>query len=124
MVKYQNPQIVTLVTSVGTSQKFLQVGHFDFEIDGKKGTLQAYRSAERNDHELFIPFRDLTSGKESYESARYNELGFSKNDEYELDFNFAYNPYCAYSDDYVCPFPPKENWLDIEIKAGEKKYHS
>jgi uncharacterized protein (DUF1684 family) len=121
--KYAKPEIVTLVTSTGTKQEFLRVGHFDFEIDGMKASLQAYRSVEKEDHGLFIPFKDETSGKESYGSARYIELGLSKNDQYFLDFNFAYNPYCAYSNDYVCPFAPKENWLDIEIRAGEKKYH-
>ena len=122
--RYPNPEIVTMVTSKGTQQRFYRVGYFAFEIDGKKARLQAYRSAERTDEHLFIPFRDKTSGKESYGAARYIDLDLTQDDNYLLDFNAAYNPYCAYSDDYVCPLPPRENSLDVEIRAGEKKYHS
>ena len=122
--RYPNPEIVTMVTSKGTQQRFYRVGYFEFEIDGKKARLQAYRSAERADEHLFIPFRDKTSGKESYGAARYIDLDLTQDDNYVLDFNTAYNPYCAYSDDYVCPLPPRENSLDVEIRAGEKKYHS
>ncbi len=120
---YDRPRIILMTTSKGTNQKFYEFGYFDFEIGGHKAKLQAYKSAEREDKELFVPFRDKTSGNESYPAARYLDLRMSDNDQYMLDFNFAYNPYCAYSDDYVCPLPPKENWLDIEIRAGEKKYN-
>ena len=71
---------------------------------------------------LFVPFRDATSGKESYGAARYLDLEDEPSGEYVLDFNLAYNPYCAYSDDYVCPFPPKENWLTAPVRAGEKAF--
>jgi uncharacterized protein (DUF1684 family) len=121
--RYSRPETVTLVTSTGTQQKFHRVGYFEFEIDGRKLRLQAYRSAERVDNELFIAFKDGTSGKESYGAARYLDLEITQDDSYEIDFNYAYNPYCAYSADYVCPLPPRENWLDIEIRAGEKNYH-
>ncbi len=120
---HQKPEIVTMITSKGTQQKFFKHGYFEFELERKKVNLQAYRSAEREDESLFIPFRDRTSGRESYGAARYLDLEMRSDDDYELDFNLAYNPYCAYSDDYVCPFPPKENWLDVEIRAGEMKYH-
>ena len=72
---------------------------------------------------LFLPFRDRTSGKESYPAARYLDIREEKGLEYTLDFNLAYNPYCAYSDDYVCPLSPPENSLRIEIRAGEKRLH-
>ena len=122
--RYPNPEIVTMVTSKGTKQRFHCVGYFEFEMDGKKVRLQAYRSAERADEHLFMPFRDKTSGKDSYGAARYIDLDISSDDNYVLDFDMAYNPYCAYSDDYVRPLPPRENSLDVEIRAGEKKYHS
>jgi len=112
-----------MVTSKGTKQRFHRVGYFEFEIDGKNARLQAYRSAQREDNELFVPFRDGTSDKESYGASRYLDLDLTKDDNYVIDFNYAYNPYCAYSEDYVCPLPPRENWLDIEIRAGEKNYH-
>ncbi len=120
---YLDPQIVTLTTNKGTQQKFHRVGWFDFEINRKKVRLQAYRSVETEDERLFVPFRDRTSGRETYGSGRYMDLEPSESDSYMLDFNAAYNPFCAYSDSYVCPFPPKENSLDVEIRAGEKKYH-
>lgn len=85
--------------------------------------LQAYASAERKDQSLFIPFRDPTSGKVGCVASRYLDLGVAPDDNYVLDFNYAYSPYCAYNDDYVCPLPPTENWLKVEIRTGEKKYH-
>ncbi len=118
---------VVMTTSKGQQREFLRYGRFEFEIDGTKQTLQAYRSVPSYDnrHEeesLFVPFRDATSGKETYGAARYIDLEFSPSGEYILDFNLAYNPYCAYSEDYVCPFPPPENWLKVPILAGEKAY--
>ena len=120
--RYENPKIVLMATSKGTEQRFYKVGYFEFELDGQRVQLPAYTSVERDDKDLFIPFRDGTSGKESYGAARYLDLPVSPTDEYNLDFNYAYNPYCAYNADYVCPFPPKENWLSVEIRAGERKY--
>lgn len=79
---------------------------------------------EYADH-LFIPFTDLTTGEESYENGRYMEMTIAdlEKESYLLDFNKAYNPYCAYiSDVYNCPLPPKENALPVAIKAGEMKF--
>src|SRR5207245_6278020 len=102
----------------------LKVGYFEFTIDGQTRRLQAYKSVpmagEREDESLFVPFRDSTGGKESYPAGRYLDLPVTKNDEYVLDFNLAYNPYCAYNDAYICPLPPRENWLDTRIEAGEE----
>jgi uncharacterized protein (DUF1684 family) len=116
-------QSVIMVTSTGTRQLFNKVGYFDVKITGASVRLQAYQSAERVDPTLFLPFRDATSGKESYGASRYIDMEVEHDDEYALDFNYAYNPYCAYSDAYVCPLPPRENWLAAEILAGEKRYH-
>ena len=121
--RYPKPEKIMMTTSKGTRQQFYRVGYFEFEIQGKKVKLQAYKSAEREDAELFIPFKDGTSSKESYGAARYLALEDIPDDKYTIDFNYAYNPYCAYSDDYICPLPPRENWLEIEIRAGEAKYH-
>ena len=74
------------------------------------------------DRSLFVPFRDATSGKETYGAARYLDIEERQADDYVIDSNLAYNPYCAYSDDYVCPFPPQENWLTVPIRAGEKAF--
>src|SRR6267143_486678 len=121
--KYDSPERVSMTTSKGTRQQFHRLGFFEFDIEGTKVKLQAYRSAERESNELFIPFRDGTSGKESYAAARYLDIEETADDKYVIDFNYAYNPYCAYSDDYACPLPPKENWLVMRILAGEMTYH-
>ncbi|MDE1852390.1 MAG: DUF1684 domain-containing protein [Thaumarchaeota archaeon] len=121
--RYANPEGVMMTTSKGTRQLFNRVGYFDMAFEGIQVRIHAYQSAERADASLFIPFRDATSGKESYGAARYLDLEVEHDDEYALDFNYAYNPYCAYSDDYVCPLPPQENWVKVPVRAGEKKYH-
>ena len=121
--RYSNPEAVMVATSKGTRQLFNRAGYFDLVIEGEPLRIHAYQSAERDDPNLFIPFRDATSGKESYGAARYLDLPVEHNDQYAVDFNYAYNPYCAYSEDYVCPLPPQENWLQVPIRAGEKKYH-
>jgi uncharacterized protein len=121
--RYESPESLIMTTSKGTRQLFVKVGWFELEIGGTRVKLTAYRSAEREDPGLFIPFRDGTSGKESYGAARYLDLAAQHDDQYAVDFNYAYNPYCAYSDEYVCPLPPNENWLSVPIRAGEKKYH-
>ena len=111
-----------MVTSKGTRQLFNKVGYFDLVVNGKSVQLQAYQSAERQDPNLFVPFRDGTSGAETYPAARYLDLKVEHDDEYAVDFNYAYNPYCAYSEAYICPLPPPENRLSVPIRAGEKKY--
>ncbi len=121
--RIEKPESVIMPTSKGTRQLFNRVGYFDLTIGGNPMRLYAYQSAERDDPSLFIPFRDTTSGKESYGAARYLDLEVEHDDNYAVDFNMAYNPYCADSDDYVCPMPPTENWLKVPIRAGEKKYH-
>jgi uncharacterized protein (DUF1684 family) len=122
LLRHLNTDSVIMTTSKGTRQLFNRVGHFELDIGGQKVQLQAYQSAERDDLSLFIPFKDGTSGNETYGAARYLDLKVEHNDEYAVDFNYAYNPYCAYSEDYVCPLPPPENWLKVLIRAGEKKY--
>jgi len=121
--RHDHPELVTMTTSKGTRNRYHRIGYFELEITGRKVRLQAYKSAEREDNDVFVPFKDTTSGKESYGSARYLDLEESRDDNYVIDFNYSYNPYCAYSEDYVCPFPPRENWLEIAVRAGEKKYH-
>ena len=69
---------------------------------------------------MFIPFRDATSGKETYGAGRYIDM--AESEQYVIDFNTAYNPFCVYNENYSCPIPPKENWLAVEIKAGEKNF--
>ncbi len=118
-----SPEGAAMRTSKGTRQLFNTVGYFDLSMGGKDFRVSAYQSAERLEPGLFIPFRDVTSGKESYASARYLDMEVEHDDEYAVDFNYAYNPYCAYSEDYVCPLPPQENGLKVPIRAGDLKHH-
>lgn len=126
---YPSPERLRMATSKGVEREFIRYGHFDFVIDGKPQRLHAYKSTPEHGHShgledasLFVPFRDATSGKESYGAARYLDLEVNPSGVYELDFNLAYNPYCAYSDNYICPFPPPENWLTVAIRAGERNF--
>jgi uncharacterized protein (DUF1684 family) len=116
-------------TSSGDMKTYMVFGQFIFRINGKKQKLNVYRSLAlmRNplykDY-LFIPFKDLTNGEETYGGGRYIDLRMKEleGDEIWLDFNRAYNPYCAFSAGYSCPIPPIENHLKVAIRAGEKNY--
>lgn len=109
----------------GEEQQFLRWGEFRFKITDQEQVLQAYTSTS-DDKRLFIPFKDATSGKETYGAGRYLDLEFEKHRTAEgkwiLDFNKAYNPWCAYSENFTCPFVPPENWLIVSIRVGEKNY--
>ena len=116
-------------TSAGTEQHFFKYGTLKFSILGKACLLFVYQSedlmkTEKYKDYLFVPFTDRTTGKESYPSGRYLEFYISdiKDGKLKLDFNGAYNPYCAYANGYHCPIPPKENNLPVAIKAGEMNF--
>lgn len=113
----------------GSSNEYKRYALLHFSLGGKPQVLTAYQSvalfqtaAYRN--HLFIPFMDETNGISSYEGGRYLDLSSDqiKNNLLSIDFNKAYNPYCAYSNGYRCPQPPKENILNLAIEAGEMKY--
>ena len=96
------------------------LGDLRFELGGQQLRLRLYHAGEGVGTSVFVPFRDATSGEESYGAGRYLTLELNERDVYELDFNRAFNPYCAYTDDYECSFPPAENDLPVAIRAGEK----
>ena len=105
-------------TSSGEKKILKRIGKLGFSIEGQPVQLTLYQAASGS---YFLPFRDATSGKETYGAGRYLEVeGDGKID---LNFNYAYNPYCAYGSGYSCPLPPMENWLKVPIVAGEKKLH-
>jgi uncharacterized protein (DUF1684 family) len=115
-------------TSTAREPEYVKYGELAFVIGGKSFKLNVYRNVELSKKEaykdyLFLPFSDVTSGNESYIGGRYIDLKIPKNDSIVIDFNTAYNPYCAYSPKYSCPKVPLENDLDIAIKAGVKKFH-
>lgn len=116
---------MTFETTGPRKQRYQKVGILHFEIDSTKVHLSAYRNLDlmRNAayrDRLFVPFTDATSGVTTYGGGRYVELEVPEGERAVLDFNRAYNPYCVYSDRYSCPIPPRENHLDVEIRAGAR----
>ena len=119
----------TMTTSAKTLKHYFKYGRLGFTIDGTQNHLFVYQSSDLMQTEqyrnyLFVPFTDATTGDESYGSGRYIEFYIAdiQNNILHLDFNKAYNPYCAYSPNYKCPIPPKENFLPVAIKAGEMNF--
>ena len=114
---------VVMKTSADTEKKYVKYAQLHFNIKNNHCHLLVYQSLTMREMDeyknyLFIPFKDLTSGKETYGGGRYIDITIPEGDEIMLNFNTAYNPYCAYADGYFCPIPPAENTLNIEIKAG------
>jgi uncharacterized protein len=120
-----NPDTTVILSTRGNRRRAVRVGWFDFKVKGKSCRLEANRLLEpgvgENDVSLF--FTDATTGKESYSVGRYLEPAPGPDGRYVLDFNLCYNPACAYSEDYNCPIPPKENHLKVAIRAGEMNPH-
>jgi uncharacterized protein (DUF1684 family) len=112
---------VQMQTSTGEVQEYSILGTFNFEVDGQLASLTVYGS---DDGDAFVPFVDSTSGGETYPAGRYLDLEWLGGDRYHVDFNLAYNPWCAYSPQYSCPFPPPQNRLQVAIRAGEKDFPS
>jgi len=125
--KIKKGKVMGFATSTSRIAKYREYGRLTFRVDGKKCRLTIYEpetiDPEDPDY-LFLLFKDLTNGHASYGSGRY--LNLSKKDiveeELELDFNYCYNPYCAYSSKYSCPVPPDCNHLKVKIEAGVKAY--
>jgi uncharacterized protein (DUF1684 family) len=114
------PVYVELPTNKGREKKYVKYGRFRFKWERKEYVLQVYRPLGGG--ELFLPFKDRTSGKETYYEGRYLYVEPIPGGTVLIDFNRAYNPFCQYNEKYTCPFAPKENWLDISIQTGEKRY--
>jgi uncharacterized protein (DUF1684 family) len=116
----ENRPVFEMPTSTGTLRKYQQVGAIEFVLQGQPMTLGAFVEDGQALTQLFVPFADLTTGKETYPAGRYLDLHPTASGLYTLDFNKAYNPYCAYNSKYECPFPPPSNRLKVPIHAGEK----
>lgn len=111
-------QDLNIQRSAGDVVLYTRLGHFAFTLPGGDVKLALYES----DGHAFLPFRDKTSGKDTYGAGRYLEPMELGGGRFLLDFNLAYNPFCAYNEEYSCPFPPPENWLQVPVEAGEKAY--
>lgn len=112
---------VEMETSIGDRQEYTKFGRFQFDVDGESAELTIYTSADGG---AFVPFVDATSGKETYGAGRYLEIEHQGGNKFQVDFNLAYNPWCAYSSFFSCPIPPQENRLTVPILAGEKNFSS
>jgi len=115
---------LTLATNDNKEKNYEKYGYLEFQMDSTQFKLLALRPTEGRSNSLFVPFTDETSAFETYGAGRYLEVDYTEGDEkIWVDFNKAYNPYCAYVDAYSCPLPPQENHIPVKIMAGEKTYH-
>ncbi len=122
----EDEPLIEMQTSTGDMRLYRRWGRFSFTVDGQPAELTIYSDPHHGD--FFLPFRDATNGAETYGAGRYldnhrpglRQVGEQR---FEVDFNYAYNPYCAYSPLYSCPLPPRENWVKVPIRAGEKDFH-
>ncbi|HEU4496844.1 MAG TPA: DUF1684 domain-containing protein [Flavobacterium sp.] len=116
-----------MATTTGRKPVYVKYGEAHFTIDGKSFKASLYQSQDlkkidKYKDNLFLPFTDLTSGTETYGGGRYIDLKIPQGDTLIIDFNKAYNPYCAYNHKYSCPIPPSENDLAVAVRAGVKKF--
>jgi len=116
--EFPDNQQVEMQTTTGDIQVYQRYGRFSFTVDGQSAELTIYQS----DSGWFLPFVDSLSGKETYPAGRYLEPEPLGGDRFRVDFNLAYNPYCAYNDIWSCPLTPFENRLIVPIRAGEKLF--
>ncbi len=121
----EDEPLIEMSTNTGDRRPYRRYGQFSFTVEGQEAVLTIY--SDPHGQEFFLPFKDATNGSESYGAGRYLDnhrpgMGEVGNGRFGIDFNNAYNPYCAYSSAYSCPLPPRENWLDVPIRAGEKNF--
>jgi len=115
------PPVLELPTSTGLRRRMIQVGTLKFTLKGRPLTLSAFVDASTKDvRRLFVPFGDLTNGSETYPGGRYLDLDRTATGIYDLDFNRAYHPFCVFNAAYDCPYPPRENRLQLPVRAGER----
>lgn len=124
---FAQPDVVQMATSTGDIRAQLRYAEVRFRIGDQDLHLVGFTDPNvSHTHELFVPFHDATSGHETYGAGRYLEIELEHHADNThtatIDFNLAYNPYCAYSPYYSCPIPPAENTLPIAITAGERIY--
>jgi len=122
---YDEQKTITLATSTGKTREYYYYAQLLFLVKGKEFQLTMFTNSFDKDAYAFIPFSDESNGVETYPAGRYIDMKLPSREDKTviIDFNKAYNPYCAYSKFYDCPIPPAENHISITVEAGEKKYH-
>lgn len=118
--EFETQEKVQIQTSTGDIQEYNRLGKIHFEVKGQSVELTVLHY----EYGLFLPFVDSLAGKETYGAGRYLEPEELAGGVLEVDFNLAYNPYCAYNDLYSCPLTPWENRLKVPIRAGEKSFNA
>lgn len=127
-IKAKNEKAFKMKTTGTRTPEYKKYGELHFTLNGKKLKLNVYQNIELvkkpgyADY-LFLPFSDLSSGKQTYIGGRYIDMRIPNGKTMIVDFNKAYNPYCAYNHEYSCPLVPLENDLNVAILAGVKKFH-
>lgn len=116
--EFEDQGEVQIQTNTGEVQTYLRYGQVEFKVDGEPASLTLYE----NENGLFLPFVDALAGDETYGAGRYLDPHELPGGKVLLDFNMAYNPYCAYNENWSCPLTPPENRLDVPIRAGEKVF--
>lgn len=127
-VRTKKEKVFKMKTSTDRLPEYVKYGEFQFILDGIACKLNVYKNIDLSqkpgyEDYLFLPFSDLSSGKETYIGGRYIDLRVQKGNTWKIDFNKAYNPYCAYNHRYSCPIVPLENDLSVSVLAGVKKFH-
>ncbi|WP_439481835.1 DUF1684 domain-containing protein [Cyclobacterium plantarum] len=123
MVPVANKRILEIPMTDGSIERYIRHSFAEFELAEKPVKLLLLQAEDETDlRNFFLAFADETSGEETYGGGRYLNLRQDGQSSITIDFNLAFNPYCAYNPDFACPIPPRENILEIPIKAGEKNY--
>ncbi len=118
VAEFDEQDELQIQTNTGEVQTYRRFGRFQFEVEGQTAELTILE----NDNGFFLPFRDSQAGQETYGAGRYLEPTPIPGGKFEIDFNLAYNPYCAYNERWSCPLTPPENRLAVPIRAGEKVF--
>lgn len=123
LLPIENKKVREVPLTDGSKEKYIEHSFAEFELGGKTNRLLLLQSIKETDmRNFFLAFADETSGSATYGGGRYLNVRQDGKKSITLDFNLAFNPYCAYNPNYACPLPPKENLLTISIEAGEKNY--
>ncbi|MEP1258801.1 DUF1684 domain-containing protein [Algoriphagus sp.] len=123
MVQIEGRKVREVPLTDGTKEKYIEHSWAEFELNGKPEKLLLLQAINEPDkRNFFLAFADSTSAVETYGGGRYINARQDGKNSITIDFNMAYNPYCAYNPDYGCPLPPRENLLEIAIPVGEKDY--
>lgn len=118
--RFDHPHEIIMEASKGDERKYIRLGYFEFQVQGKTFQLTAFKSPDSE--YILVPFKDATTGIDTYGGGRYLNIDPVGSDLYKLDFNMAYNPFCAYNPKYSCILVPSENILSIPIPVGQKKF--